>query len=144
MGLRTKRKEVELMERRTTNEVKDELGEPMVAKSKMGEATVSELEVKGIEDLTQVEKKHLLLQLSRDRVKSPSAGPWEITDIRREEWRSVQTTLTQPIEIEVKDIGRNALFEVLLDITQLERELETEKIEAKDLEAEKRKTVPRE
>ena len=29
--------------------VKDETGEPMVAQSKMDEATVSELEVKGIE-----------------------------------------------------------------------------------------------
>jgi hypothetical protein len=132
------------MERRVTNEVKEVSGEPMVAKSKMGEATVSELDVKGIEDLTEVEKKHLLLQLSRDKVKNPSAGPWEITDIRREEWRSVKTTLTQPIEIDLKDIGRNAIFEVLLDITQLERELEVEKVEVKDLEAEKHKTMPNE
>jgi hypothetical protein len=126
------------MGRRVTDEIKDRPGEPMVAKSKMGEATVSELEVKGIEDLTQTEKKHLLLQLARDRVTNSSAGPWEITDVKREEWRSVGTTLTQQMEIDVRDTGRNALFEVLLDITQLERELEAEKVETEELEAEKR------
>jgi hypothetical protein len=127
------------MGRRVTDEIKDRSGEPMVAKSKMGEATVSELEVKGIEELTQTEKKHLLLQLARDRVTNSSAGPWEITDVRREEWRSVGTTLTQQMEIDIRDTGRNALFEVLLDITQLERELEAEKVETEELEAEKRK-----
>jgi len=126
------------MGRRVTDEIKDRPGEPMVAKSKMGEATVSELEVKGIEELTQTEKKHLLLQLARDRVTNSSAGPWEITDVKREEWRSVGTTLTQQMEIDVRDTGRNALFEVLLDITQLERELEAEKVETEELEAEKR------
>ena len=126
------------MGRRVTDEIKERLGEPMVAKSKMGEATVSESEVKGIEDLTQTEKKHLLLQLARDRVTNSSAGPWEITDVRREEWRSVGTTLTQQMEIDIRDTGRNALFEVLLDITQLERELEAEKVETEELEAEKR------
>jgi hypothetical protein len=126
------------MGRRVTDEIKDRPGEPMVAKSKMGEATVSESEVKGIEDLTQTEKKHLLLQLARDRVTNSSAGPWEITDVKREEWRSVGTTLTQQMEIDVRDTGRNALFEVLLDITQLERELEAEKVETEELEAEKR------
>lgn len=114
------------MEKRTTNEVKDEPGEPMVAQSKMGEATVSELEVKGIENLTPTEKKHLLLQLARDRVENNSAGPWEIVHVRREEWKTVKATLTQPIEIEVRDTGRDALFQILLDITKLERELETE------------------
>jgi len=126
------------MGRRVTDEIKDRPGEPMVAKSKMGEATVSELEVKGIEELTQTEKKHLLLQLARDRVTNSSAGPWEITDVKREEWRSVGTTLTQQMEIDVRDTGRNALFEVLLDITQLERELKAEKVETEELEAEKR------
>lgn len=132
------------MGRRVTDEIKDRPGEPMVAKSKMGEATVSELEVKGIEDLIQTEKKHLLLQLARDRVKNSSAGPWEITDIRREEWGSIGTTLTQQMEIDIRDIGRNALFEVLLDITQLERELEAKDIETEELEAEKRKAAPKE
>ncbi len=132
------------MGRRVTDEIKDRPGEPMVAKSKMGEATVSELEVKGIEDLTQTEKKHLLLQLARDRVKNSSAGPWEITDVRREEWRSVGTTLTQQMEIDIRDMGRNALFEVLLDITQLERELEAKEIQTEELEAEKRRAAPKE
>lgn len=129
------------MGRRLTNEIKDEPGEPMVVKSKMGEATVNELEVKGIENLTHIEKKHLLLQLARDRVKNSSAGPWEITDVRREEWRSAGTTLTQPMGIDIRDIGRDALFEVLLDITQLERELEAKEIETEELEAEKRKAA---
>lgn len=62
-------------------------GEP-AAKSKLGEAAVREAEVRGIEELTPAEKKHLLLQLSRDRVKDSSAGPWEIIDIRREQWRA--------------------------------------------------------
>lgn len=132
------------MGRRVTDEIKDRSGEPMVAKSKMGEATVSELEVKGIEDLTQTEKKHLLLQLARDRVKNSSAGPWEITDVRREEWGSVGATLTQQMEIDIRDMGRNALFEVLLDITQLERELEAKEIQTEELEAEKRRAVPKE
>lgn len=132
------------MGRRVTDEIKDRPGEPMVAKSKMGEATVSELEVKGIEGLTQTEKRHLLLQLARDRVTNSSAGPWEITDVRREEWRSVGTTLTQQMEIDLRDTGRNALFEVLLDITQLERELEAEKVETEELKAEKHKVEPKE
>ncbi len=131
------------MEKRVTDEVRDEPGEPMVAKSKMGEATVSELEVKGIEELTPIEKRHLLLQLARDKVKNNSVGPWEITDIRREEWRTVKATLTQPVEIDVKDTGRDALFEVLLDITQLERELEAEKVEVDELETQKRKATSR-
>jgi hypothetical protein len=130
------------MEKRVTDEVRDEPGEPMVAKSKMGDATVSEREVKGIEDLTPIEKRHLLLQLARDKVKKNSVGPWEITDIRREEWRTVKAILTQPVEIDVKDTGRDALFEVFLDITQLERELEAEKIEVDELETQKRKTIP--
>ncbi len=131
------------MEKRVTDEVRDEPGEPMVAKSKMGEATVSELEVKGIGELTPIEKRHLLLQLARDKVKNNSVGPWEITDIRREEWRTVKATLTQPVEIDVKDTGRDALFEVLLDITQLERELEAEKVEVDELETQKRKATSR-
>jgi hypothetical protein len=117
------------MGRKATNEIKDEPGEPMVARSKMGEAAVSELEVKGIEDLTPMEKKHLLLQLARDRVKDSSAGPWEIVDIFREEWRAVKDTLAQPIEIDIRDVGRDSLFQVLLDITQLERQLETQEQE---------------
>ncbi|MEN6291019.1 MAG: hypothetical protein ABFD07_03240 [Methanobacterium sp.] len=133
------------MGRKATSEIKDEPGEPMVARSKMGEATVSELEVKGIENLTEMEKKHLLLQLSRDKVKNKSAGPWEITDIRRDEWRGLKNTLaqptalTQPVEIDLKDIGRDALIEVSIDITKLERELEAQRLEVKDLEAEKDK-----
>jgi hypothetical protein len=114
------------MGRKLTNDIEDEPGEPMVARSKMGDATVSELEVKGIENLTQTEKKHLLLQLSRDRVKDSSAGPWEIVDVFREEWRAVKDTLAQPVEINVRDIGRDALFQVLMDVTQFERELETQ------------------
>jgi hypothetical protein len=117
------------MERKVTNEIKDEPGEPMVARSKMGEATVSESEVKGIENLTPTEKKHLLLQLARDRVKDSSAGPWEIVDIFRENWRTIKATLSQPVEINVRDVGRDALFQVSLDITQLERELETQGLE---------------
>jgi hypothetical protein len=99
--------------------------EPKIVQSKIGEVTVSELEVKGIENLTLMERKHLLLQLARDRVKDPSAGPWEITDVMRDEWKAVKATLTQPIEIDVKDIGRDSLFQVSLDITKLERELES-------------------
>ncbi len=117
------------MGRKITNEIKDEPGEPMVARSKMGEATVSELEVKGTENLTPTEKKHLLLQLSRDKIKNSSAGPWEIVDIFRENWRAVKATLTQPIEIDVRDVGKDAIFRVSLDITQLERELETQEPE---------------
>lgn len=104
---------------------RNEPGEPMVTQSKMGEATVSEAEVRGIEDLTPVEKKHLLLQLARDRVKDSSAGPWELVDIRREEWRTSKATLVQPVEIDVKDTGRDELFRVWFDITKLERELES-------------------
>ncbi|RXA20235.1 hypothetical protein EQO05_06565 [Methanosarcina sp. MSH10X1] len=117
------------MERKVTNEIKDEPGEPMVARSKMGDAVVSELEVKGIESLTPTEKKHLLLQLARDRVRDSSAGPWEIIDIFREEWRAVKDTLAQPVEIELRDTGKDTLFRVLLDITQLERQLETQEQE---------------
>lgn len=132
------------MGRSVTNEVKDESGEPMVVKSKMGEATVSELEVKGIESLSKIEKEHLLLQLARDRVEDSSAGPWEINEIRREKWRSVKTTLIQPIEIDVRDIGRNALFEIFMDITQSERELEAEETGEEELKAEKREATPKE
>lgn len=114
-------KEGEFMEERA----REEHGEPMVVKSKLGEATVSETEVKGIENLTPIEKKHLLLQLSRDRVKNSSAGPWEIVDARREEWRTVKDTLVEPLEIEIRDTGRNELFRVSFDITELERELES-------------------
>lgn len=117
------------MERKVTNEIKDEPGEPMVARSKMGDAVVSELEVKGTESLTPTEKKHLLLQLARDRVRDSSAGPWEIIDIFREEWRAVKDTLAQPVEIELRDTGKDTLLRVLLDITQLERQLETQEQE---------------
>ncbi|AKB61005.1 hypothetical protein [Methanosarcina mazei] len=103
----------------------EEPGEPAEAKSKLGEAAVREAEVRGIEELTPAEKKHLLLQLSRDRVKDSSAGPWEIIDIRREQWRAVKDTLVEPVEIDVRDNGRNELFRVLFDITKLERELES-------------------
>ena len=48
------------------------------------------------------------------------------------------------MEIDIRYIGRNALFEVLLDITQLERELEAKDIETEELEAEKRKAAPKE
>lgn len=105
--------------------VKDEPGEPVVAQSKMGEASVSETEIKGIEELTPVEKKHLLLQLSRDRAKDSSAGPWEIVDVRREEWKTVKATLVQPVEIDIRDTGKVELFRVWFDITKLERELES-------------------
>lgn len=117
--------------------IKDKPGEPMVAQSKLGEATVSETEVKGIEDLTPVEKKHLLLQLSRDRVKDSSAGPWEIVDIRREEWRAVRDTLVEPIEIDIRDTVTDELFRVWFDITKLERELELESREQADIKSEK-------
>ena len=106
-------------------EVKDESGEPMVAQSKMGKATVSEAEVRGMEGLTPAEKKHLLLQLSRDRVKDSSAGPWEIVDVRREEWRTIKATLAQPVEIDIRDTGKDELFRVWFDITKLERDLES-------------------
>lgn len=129
------------MGRHLTDDIIDEPGEPMVARSKMGEASVSELEVKGIVKLSKMEKKHLLLQLARDRVKNPSAGPWDITEVRREEWRTVGTSIAQPMKIDIRDIGRNALFEVLIDITQLERELEAREIETEDLEEEKRKSA---
>jgi len=112
------------MARRTTNEIKDEPGEPIIVRSKMGDAEVTELEVKGIEDLTLTEKEHLLLQLARDRVKDSSAGPWEITSIVRDEWRAIKDILAQPVEIEIRDKGRDAFFQVSLDITQRERELE--------------------
>ncbi len=105
--------------------VRIESGEPMIAKSKLGEVAISETEVRGIEGLTPVEKKHLLLQLSRDRVKDSSAGPWEIVDIRRGEWRAIRDTLVEPVEIDVRDLGRNELFRVWFDITKLERELES-------------------
>ncbi|AKB58895.1 hypothetical protein [Methanosarcina barkeri] len=117
------------MGRKATNEIKNEPEEPMAARSKMSEEAVSGLEVKGIENLTPTEKKHLLLQLSRDRVKDSSAGPWEIVDVFRENWRTIKATLAQPVEIEVRDTGRDALFRVSLDITQLERELETQERE---------------
>lgn len=103
---------------------KSEPEEPLVVQSKMGEARVSESEVKGIENLTPMEKKHLLLQLARDRVENSSAGPWEIVHVIREQWRTFKATLAQPIEIEVRDTGRDSLFQVSLDITKLERELE--------------------
>lgn len=104
---------------------RNEPGEPMATQSKLGEATVSETEVSGIEGLTLVEKKHLLLQLARDRVRDSSAGPWELVDIHREEWRTIKAELVQPIEIDIRDTGRDELFRVLFDITRLERELES-------------------
>jgi len=104
--------------------VKDEPGEPVVAQSKMGKDIVSETEIRGIEELTPVEKKHLLLQLSRDRTKDSSAGPWEIVEVHREEWKTVKATLVQPLEIDIRDTGKNELFRVWFDITKLERELE--------------------
>jgi hypothetical protein len=118
--------------------VKEEPGEPMVAQSKMGEATVSEAEVRGMEDLTPVEKKHLLLQLLRDRVKdSSAAGPWEIIDVRREEWRAVKDTLVEPVEIDIRDTRTDELFRVWFDITKLERELELESREQADIKPKK-------
>ena len=112
------------MERKLTIDIEKEPGKPMLARSKIGDATVSELEVKGIENLTSTEKKHLLLQLARDRVKDRSTGPWEIVNVSREEWRTVKDTLFQPIEINVRDIGRKTIFQVLIDVTRLERDLE--------------------
>jgi len=49
------------MERKLTIDIEKEPGKPMIARSKIGDATVSELEVNGIENLTLTEKKHLLL-----------------------------------------------------------------------------------
>ena len=95
----------------------------------MGETTVSELEVKGIENLTPGKRNTSLLQLARDRAKDSSAGPWEIVDIFRRNGELSGDTLTQPVEVDLRDIGRNSLFRVLLDITQLERQLETQKQE---------------
>lgn len=112
--------------------IREEPGEPMLAQSKMGGTVVSELEVKGIEELTKMEKKHLLLQLARDRAISDSAGPWEIVDVLREEWRTVKATLVQPVEIDVRDTVKDALFQVYLDITELERDLEAAEEEAVD------------
>lgn len=114
-----------------------ESGEPMIAKSKLGEAAVSETEVNGIEGLTPVEKKHLLLQLSRDKIRDSSAGPWEIVDIHREEWRAIKDTLVEPMEIDVRDKGRKELFRILFDITKTERELEIQLKEKEDIESEK-------
>ena len=114
-----------------------ESGEPMIVKSKLGEAAVSETEVNGIEGLTPVEKKHLLLQLSRDKIRDSSAGPWEIVDIHREEWRAIKDTMVEPMEIDVRDKGRNELFRVLFDITKTERELEMQLKEEEDIESEK-------
>ncbi|AKB29264.1 hypothetical protein MSSIT_2545 [Methanosarcina siciliae T4/M] len=105
--------------------LKEEPGEPIVVKSKMGKATVNETEIRGIEELTPVEKKHLLLQLSRDRTKDSSAGSWEIVEVRREEWKTVKATLVQPVEIDIRDTGKNELFRVWFDITKLEREIES-------------------
>ncbi|MDD3247936.1 MAG: hypothetical protein PHF18_13985 [Methanosarcina sp.] len=105
--------------------IKDEPGEPMVAQSKMGEATVNESEIRGIGELTPAEKKHLLLQLARDRVKDSSTGPWEIVDVRREEWETIKATLIQSVEIDIRDTGKDELFRVWFDITKLERELES-------------------
>jgi len=105
--------------------IKDETGEPTVAQSKMGAVTVNESEIRGIEDLTPAEKKHLLLQLSRDRVKDSSAGPWEIVDIQREEWETIKATLIQSVEINIRDTGKDEIFRVWFDITKLERELES-------------------
>ncbi|HWR25235.1 MAG TPA: hypothetical protein VN278_03275 [Methanosarcina sp.] len=104
--------------------VREEPGEPMMAQSKMGGTVVSELEVKGIEVLTKTERKHLLLQLARDRAISDSSGPWEVINVLRDEWRTVKATLVQPVEIELRDTGKDALFRVYLDITELERDLE--------------------
>lgn len=116
-----------------------ESGEPMVAQSKLGEVAVSETEVKGIKELSPVEKKHLLLQLSRDRTGDSSAGPWEIVDIHREEWRAVKDTLVEPIEIDIRDTGRDELFRVWFDITKLERELEMQIREEEDTKSEKQR-----
>ena len=92
------------------------------AKSKLGEAAVREAEVRGRRTYP-AEKKHLLLQLSRDRVKT--VLPVRGYRIRREQWRAVKDTLVEPVEIDVRDNGRNELFRVLFDITKLERELES-------------------
>ena len=105
--------------------IKDEPGEPIITQSKMGKATVNESEIRGIGDLTPAEKKHLLLQLARDRVKDSSAGPWEIVYVRREEWETIKATLTQSVEIDIRDTGKDELFRVWFDITKLERELES-------------------
>lgn len=105
--------------------IKDETEEPMVVQSKMGKATVNESEIRGIEELTPAEKKHLLLQLARDRVKDSSAGPWEIVDIQREEWETIKATLIQSVEINIRDTGKDEIFRVWFDITKLERELES-------------------
>ena len=105
--------------------IKDEPGEPIITQSKMVKATVNESEIRGIEDLTPAEKKHLLLQLARDRVKDSSAGPWEIVAIHREEWETIKATLTQSVEIDIRDTGKYELFRVWFDITKLERELES-------------------
>lgn len=108
------------MEKRSKPEPK----EPQIVHSKMSGSRVIESEIKGIEDLTPMERKHLLLQLARDRVENNSAGPWEIVHIIREQWRAVKATLAQPIEIEIRDAGKDSLFKVSMDITRLERELE--------------------
>jgi hypothetical protein len=85
-------------------------------------------EIKGIEALSYMEKKHLLAQLSRDRKKDPKSGPWEITDIRKGEWETIKDYLIQPIEIDLNDSGKDTPVRVWFDITDLERELEAGKI----------------
>lgn len=114
------------MKRKAPTKIKHESGKQIVSRSKKGEIAVSEFEVKGIENLGPAEKKHLLLQLSRDRAKDSSAGPWEIVDVFREEWRAIKDKLAQPVEINIRDLRKDALFQVLIDVTQFERELETQ------------------
>ncbi|MFY1112692.1 MAG: hypothetical protein AB3K77_13580 [Methanosarcinaceae archaeon] len=99
------------------------LNMPEIDKPEVGES-----EIKGIETLSYMEKKHLLAQLSRDRKKDPKSGPWEITDIRRGGWETIKDYLIQPIKIELNDSGKEETVRVWFDITDLERELEAGEI----------------
>ncbi|WP_269851995.1 hypothetical protein [Methanosarcina horonobensis] len=45
--------------------------------------------------------------------------------------------MVEPVEIDVRDTGRDELFRVLFDITKLERELELESREQADIKPQK-------
>ena len=88
------------------------------------EKNVDESEIKGIEKLSLMEKKHLLAQLARDRIKDAASGPWEITDVHRGGWETIKDSMIQPVEIDINDLGKKASLRVWLDITDSEREIE--------------------
>ncbi|MCQ1535586.1 hypothetical protein FTO70_07820 [Methanosarcina sp. KYL-1] len=91
---------------------------------------IREYEVKGMKELSQMEKKHLVKQLVRDRIENPESGPWEITDVRRGDWEAIGDALIQPVEIDLNDKGKDAPVRVWFDITQVERQIEAGTIES--------------